>query len=158
MSNDQSTLSHACNQDALAEHLRVDRRTVPVIAERHKLVPIGTMYPWPRIWLQLHRIEPPPEDLWPALQAPLMKPEEVAARCGYRQVASFDAARRADRIKMPPGLIILGDRTRRWRPAEFEPWLSGGAPPRLVPVCDGDADGAGRSTDDIFVRIAASGA
>jgi hypothetical protein len=132
------------NQKQLAEHLSVNRTKIDEIAVKAGLEPLHGLYPWRRIFRQVHGTErsslaahldtlrvrygtalPHFSDLETELRAPLLTFEEVAYRLGKKPDTLAKAIRQG-RDALPFPTLVLGTRIRRYRPLEVKLWIDHG--------------------------------
>lgn len=129
----------ALNQSQLAAHLSVERSSVPGILDLTGLEALHGCFPWHRIWKHIHGAESSlivpylhqlsashryrldGDQLIERLKEPLMTFEELAAALGKRS-DTLSKAIRQGREQLPFQTIILGPRTRRYRPLDVTLW------------------------------------
>jgi len=130
--------------EQLAYHLGVDPKNVPRIAEAFGLKPEGRIYPWRRVWWQIHGTDgiqlanhlavlnaKYPDsvilggitDLEAELRKPLVDFAMMAERRGWKP-DTLSKALREGRATLPFPMIDMGPRTRHFRALEVRLWVA----------------------------------
>ncbi len=125
------------SQAELLKHLSISKSSAKLIAKTG-LKPVGSKYPWPRIWRAVHDVEGAElanhlatlqarhpnslilnriTDLEKELKRPLWNLPVLAGKMGWK----YDAYRKAiksGRVTLPAPMITLGGRKQMFRPFE----------------------------------------